>query len=90
MIQRRYFLLGAIASSVLVTQARAELAPDDEIRSILQDRVDNARQSIGIVASSFAAGRQKLVVYGRCGAILAGYPGRRRKFVRARDGAARV
>src|ERR1039458_1247992 len=68
MIQRRDFLLGAIASSVLVTQARAELAPDDEIRSILQDRVDNARQSIGIVASSFEAGRQKIVAYGRCGA----------------------
>lgn len=68
MIQRRDFLLGAIASSVLVTQVRAELAPDDEIRNILQDRVDNARQSIGIVASSFEAGRQKIVAYGRCGA----------------------
>ncbi|MGZ5877212.1 MAG: serine hydrolase [Bradyrhizobium sp.] len=68
MIQRRDFLLGAIASSVLVTRVRAELAPDDEIRSILQDRVDNARQSIGIVASSFEAGRQKIVAYGRCGA----------------------
>jgi D-alanyl-D-alanine-carboxypeptidase/D-alanyl-D-alanine-endopeptidase len=67
MLPRRDFLLGAIASSVFVTQARADVAPDDEIRNILQDRIDNARQSIGIVASSFDSGRQKIVTYGRSG-----------------------
>jgi D-alanyl-D-alanine-carboxypeptidase/D-alanyl-D-alanine-endopeptidase len=67
MLPRRDFLLGAIASSVFMIQARADVAPDDEIRNILQDRIDNARQSIGIVASSFDSGRQKIVTYGRCG-----------------------
>lgn len=68
MIPRRDFIFGAIASSVWLTRARADVAPDDEIRSILQDRIDNARQSIGIVASTFEAARQKIVTYGRSGA----------------------
>ena len=51
MIPRRDFLLGTIASSVFMSQARAGFAAEDEIRMILRDRVDNARVSIGIVAS---------------------------------------
>jgi CubicO group peptidase (beta-lactamase class C family) len=65
MIPRRDFLLGAIASSSFMTQARADAAPDDEIRNILRDRIDGAHQSVGIVASSFGSGRQKIATYGR-------------------------
>ena len=50
-----------------MTRARADVAPEDEIRGILQDRIDNARQSIGIVASSFDSGSQRTVTYGRSG-----------------------
>jgi CubicO group peptidase (beta-lactamase class C family) len=68
-IARRDFLLGTIASSVLPARARADFAPDDELRTILQDRIDRARQSVGIVASSFDSGRrQKIATYGRSGA----------------------
>jgi D-alanyl-D-alanine-carboxypeptidase/D-alanyl-D-alanine-endopeptidase len=68
-IARRDFLLGTIASSVLPARTRADFAPDDELRTILQDRVDRARQSVGIVASSFDSGRrQKIATYGRSGA----------------------
>ena len=68
MIPRRDFLFGALASSVCVGLARAEVRPDNEIRDILQDRVDNARQSVGIVASAFVSGSQKVVAYGHSGA----------------------
>lgn len=67
MIPRRDFLLGVMASVLWMTRARAELAPDDEIRSILQDRIDHARQSVGIVASSYDSGGQKIVTYGHSG-----------------------
>lgn len=49
-------------------QARADFAPDDEIRDILRDRIDRARQGVGIVVSLFDAGHQKIATYGRCGA----------------------
>ena len=49
MIPRRDLLLGAIASSAVVTQAHADLVPDEEVRTILKDRIDNARQAVGIV-----------------------------------------
>ena len=50
-------------------RTRADSAPDDELRTILQDRIDRARQSVGIVASSFDSGRrQKIATYGRSGA----------------------
>jgi CubicO group peptidase (beta-lactamase class C family) len=68
MIPRRDFLLGAVASAAVIMRAQAEVASDDEIRGILQDRIDNARQSIGIVTCSFDSGRQKIVAYGRSGA----------------------
>jgi D-alanyl-D-alanine-carboxypeptidase/D-alanyl-D-alanine-endopeptidase len=68
MIPRRDFLLGAIASSVLATRLRAEFAPDDEIRAILRDRIESARQSVGIVACSFDSGGQRIVTWGRSGA----------------------
>jgi D-alanyl-D-alanine-carboxypeptidase/D-alanyl-D-alanine-endopeptidase len=53
---------------MFMTQARADFAPDDEIRDILRNRVDVARQGVGIVASLFDAGHQKIATYGRCGA----------------------
>src|SRR5271154_4160728 len=68
MIPRRDFLLGVAASAAWMTRARAELASDDEIRNILQDRIDNARQSVGIVTCTFDSGGQKIVAYGRSGA----------------------
>lgn len=68
MVHRRDFLLGAIATSVLLTQSRAQAASDDDARNILQDRIDNARQSVGIVAVSFAPDREKITAYGRSGA----------------------
>jgi serine-type D-Ala-D-Ala carboxypeptidase/endopeptidase len=68
MIPRRDFLVGAIASSVFMSQTRAGFAAEDEIRMILRDRVDNARLSTGIVASSFDTSRQKIATYGRSGA----------------------
>jgi hypothetical protein len=38
------------------TRANADFAPDDEIRNILRDRIDRARQSVGIVACLFDSG----------------------------------
>jgi D-alanyl-D-alanine-carboxypeptidase/D-alanyl-D-alanine-endopeptidase len=68
LVRRRDFLLGAVATSVLVTQARAQGVSDDEARNILQDRIDRARQSVGIVAVSFDSDREKITTYGRGGA----------------------
>src|SRR4051812_23030529 len=68
MIPRRDFLLGAIASSVLATQLRAGFVPDGDIRAVLRDRIESARQSVGIVACSFDSGDQKIVAYGHSGA----------------------
>ena len=42
--------------------------PDEEILNILKDRIDSARQSVGIVTCSFDAGRQKITAYGSGGA----------------------
>src|SRR6478735_1946277 len=68
MIPRRDFLLGTIASSLFMAPARAELVPDAQVRTILKDRIDNARQGVGIVACAFDADRQKIVTYGRSAA----------------------
>jgi D-alanyl-D-alanine-carboxypeptidase/D-alanyl-D-alanine-endopeptidase len=68
MIPRREFLLGAIASATLAAQARADLAPDDEVRDILRERIDRAHQSLGIVAARFDPTREKLLTYGHSGA----------------------
>lgn len=51
-----------------MSQARAGFAAEDAIRMILRDRVDNARLSIGIVASSFDSSREIIATYGRSGA----------------------
>jgi serine-type D-Ala-D-Ala carboxypeptidase/endopeptidase len=65
---RRDLLLGAAMSTVFATGARADFTPDEEIRTILQERIDRARQSVGIVTASFDTDRQKVVAYGRSGA----------------------
>jgi serine-type D-Ala-D-Ala carboxypeptidase/endopeptidase len=65
MISRREFLPGAAASVMLMTRSRAEVAPDDEISAILKDRIDNARQGVGIVECSFGSAQQRIVTYGR-------------------------
>ena len=49
---------------MLATRLRANFLPDDEIRTILRDRIESARQSVGIVACSFDSGGQKTVAYG--------------------------
>jgi D-alanyl-D-alanine-carboxypeptidase/D-alanyl-D-alanine-endopeptidase len=66
MLRRRDFLRGAIATSVLIRQARAQAVSDDEVRNILQDRIDRARQSVGIVAVTFGSDRENITTtYGR-------------------------
>jgi serine-type D-Ala-D-Ala carboxypeptidase/endopeptidase len=67
MIRRRDFLLGAMATSIVATRVRADFLPDDDIRTILRHRIDNARHSVGMVACSFDSGSQKMVTYGRSG-----------------------
>src|SRR5438270_4438453 len=67
MIPRRDFLLGAVTTSIFATRVRADLLPDDDIRTILRDCIDKARQSVGIVSCSFDSGSQKIVTYGRSG-----------------------
>jgi serine-type D-Ala-D-Ala carboxypeptidase/endopeptidase len=68
MITRRKFFLGTIASAALAAHARADLAPDDEVRDILRERIDRAHQSVGIVAAMFDPAREKLITYGHSGA----------------------
>jgi D-alanyl-D-alanine-carboxypeptidase/D-alanyl-D-alanine-endopeptidase len=65
MIARRDFLVGVMTSAAFATRAQADLASEDEIRGVLRDRVDLARQSVGIVACSFDAGRERIATYGR-------------------------
>ena len=50
---------------MFATRARAGFAPDDDIRNILRERVDQTRQSAGIVAAMFDFAGQKIVSYGR-------------------------
>ena len=70
MISRRDFFLGAIASSGLTAQARADFASEDEVRDILRERIDHAHQSVGIVAVSFDAARQNITTYGNSGSAV--------------------
>jgi D-alanyl-D-alanine-carboxypeptidase/D-alanyl-D-alanine-endopeptidase len=65
MLQRRQFLLAALAVSGWAHRATAETLSADAIRAILQDRVDVARQSVGIVASALSSTGRRLVAYGR-------------------------
>jgi D-alanyl-D-alanine-carboxypeptidase/D-alanyl-D-alanine-endopeptidase len=64
MIPRRDFLVGAMASVAFAGRVRADFAPEDEIRDILRDRVERARQSVGIVACAFDSSRARIVTYG--------------------------
>jgi serine-type D-Ala-D-Ala carboxypeptidase/endopeptidase len=68
MIRRRDFLYGAIATSVLIRQACAQAIADDEVGSILRDRIGAASESVGIVAVTFTSDHEKLSAYGRSGA----------------------
>jgi D-alanyl-D-alanine-carboxypeptidase/D-alanyl-D-alanine-endopeptidase len=68
-VRRRDFLLGGIATSALAAVTRAKAASDDdEVRGILADRIDRARQSVGIVTISFGSGYDRITAYGRGGA----------------------
>ena len=65
MIARRDFLLGTVASALFATGARADFVSDDAIRTILRDRIDQTRQSVGMVACQFDSASQKIATYGR-------------------------
>ena len=65
MIARRDFLLGTVASAVFATGARGDFASDDAIRAILRDRIDQTRQSVGMVACQFDSASQRIATYGR-------------------------
>jgi CubicO group peptidase (beta-lactamase class C family) len=53
-----------VAGTVFAGQALADLTPDDEIRAIMRDRIDSARQSVGIVVCSFDSGQHRIVAHG--------------------------
>jgi len=65
MIARRDFLLGTVASAVFATGARGDFASDDATRAILRDRIDQTRQSVGMVACQFDSASQRIATYGR-------------------------
>ncbi len=67
MIHRRELLLGSIASSLVMSVAGSARAAGDDMRNLLQDRIDNARQSVGIVACTFNANGQTIATYGGAG-----------------------
>jgi CubicO group peptidase (beta-lactamase class C family) len=62
MLRRREVIGGLLAAPVA---ARAQPDRDAELRAILAERVDVARQSVGIVAAVLEDGGQRLVTYGR-------------------------
>lgn len=68
MIIRRNFLLGSAASALVMSSLHRASAAGDDVRNLLQDRIDNTRQSIGIVACTFDANGQTFATYGRSGA----------------------
>jgi CubicO group peptidase (beta-lactamase class C family) len=66
MILRRDFLLGTAASAVVLSSMRGAWAADnDELSALLRDRIDTARQSVGIIACTFDANGQTLTTHGR-------------------------
>src|SRR4051812_44054714 len=73
MSNRREFLISALATAIGTTGAPAETAPgtvasDEAVRAILRERIESARQSVGIVAGVIDSGVLRLVTYGRSGA----------------------
>lgn len=67
MLRRRDLVLGVAAGTVFATQARADPASEDETRAILRDRIDLARQSVGMVVCSFDSNQHKIVAHGAGG-----------------------
>src|SRR5579871_2353042 len=65
MIGRRDFLVGAAASALFVEATRGEPLSADEVLTILRERVDITRQSVGIVAATFDASTQHIVPCGK-------------------------
>jgi D-alanyl-D-alanine-carboxypeptidase/D-alanyl-D-alanine-endopeptidase len=68
MPNRRDFLIGALAWSIAASRARAQTPTDEAIRAILQERVEVAHQSVGIVAGLIHSSGRQLVTYGQSGA----------------------
>jgi len=72
MILRRDVLLGSAASilvsSISLSTIRSAWAAGEDIHSLLQDWVDNARQSVGMIACTYDADSQTVTSYGHSGA----------------------
>jgi CubicO group peptidase (beta-lactamase class C family) len=62
LLRRREVIGGLLAAPVA---ARAQPDGDAELRSILAERIDVARQSVGIVAAVLEDSGQRLIAYGR-------------------------
>lgn len=66
----RALFLGVVAMLILMSYARAQalpespVPPDSEIRKILSDRIDVARQGVGIVVGVIEPKGQRVVAYG--------------------------
>ena len=65
MVSRRAFLLGSLAVGLSLSRAHADAISDDAIRAILRERVDDDRQSVGMVAGLLDATGRRIVTYGR-------------------------
>lgn len=68
-MRRRDLLLGVIASTLAATPARADLLQEADGVAILKDRIDDARQGVGLVACWFDAGRHRLATYGQSASL---------------------
>lgn len=62
MLRRRH-LIGALLTAPFA--ARAQPDPDSALRAILAERIDVARQSVGMIAVVLGEGQRQLVSYGR-------------------------
>jgi serine-type D-Ala-D-Ala carboxypeptidase/endopeptidase len=68
MLERRAFMLGAIAASFAGHRAYADEPSDAEIQAILQECVGKDRESTGIVAVVSGSAGSRLFTYGASGA----------------------
>src|SRR5215469_6668309 len=68
MLDRRTFMLGALAASFAGLRAYADVPSDAAIQAILQECVGNDRESTGIVAVVSGSAGSRLFTYGASGA----------------------
>jgi CubicO group peptidase (beta-lactamase class C family) len=65
MPHRRSVLLGGLALSLRPAWAWAQTPPEQDIASILKERVDVGRETLGLVAASLDGDRRSVTVYGQ-------------------------